>query len=239
MKADEDISKLEQANILPPTKAAVSQKSTAHKLTTIWLLVILVVLLLGTTGIFAYKYYEIKQQVDNRETISSATPAKNVTVDPTPVASMAPTVVPDTEWKTYTNEIFTIKYPADWDFEIMVPMSVSTGPNTNTQLYSGSVKFSGPQGYFSITYGDGFGGAACFQRGGNLEAFTINQQNVNLCHRLLENNNHYWSGTGDSEIVSLDSSKKVTSYGFAAELNLSHSDSYSLLSQILATFKSP
>lgn len=34
-----------------------------------WLLITLVVLLLGTTGTFAYKYYQLKQQVDDQSTL--------------------------------------------------------------------------------------------------------------------------------------------------------------------------
>jgi len=208
----------------------ITQEPTVGKSIAIWLLVALVFILLGTIGVFTYKYYELKQQIDDKQLVQSTTP----------VISSIPTLNLTASWKTYANEkdIFTIKYPADWEPEIISPTITSTDPSTNEQVYSGVLKFSGPQGYLQITYGDGFGGGLCSSLGGRLETFNINQKEVNLCYRQLQNGIHSWGSCGDCTVVKLDSSK-LTSYDFKSELNLSYSDSYSFLSQILSTFKSP
>ncbi len=144
-------------------------------------------------------------------------------------------------WKTYTDKknIFTIKYPAYWESEVISPTTVSTDPNTNEQVYFGTVKFSGHQGYLKITYGDGFGGGSCALFGGKLETFTINQKEVNLCYKKLENTTHSWrNNCSDCLVINLSNSK-LTSYVFTSELNLPYKDAYSFLGQILSTFRVP
>ncbi len=67
-------------------------------------MVALVVILLGTTGLFAFQNYQLRQT--------------NNTNSPSPVASLEPSSTPDptADWKTYTNSElnFIIKYPANF-----------------------------------------------------------------------------------------------------------------------------
>jgi len=76
----------------------VGTQPTSKK--TSWILIILIILLASTTGIFAYKYYQAKQQLDQ--------------LIPEPTASQAPNG-DLTDWKTYTNNDarFSFKYPVN------------------------------------------------------------------------------------------------------------------------------
>jgi len=90
----------------PPTQPHAPVKSKS------WLLILLIILVIllsfGTAGFFAYKYVQLKNQAP--------------TVTPTPLVSPKPTVevgspMPDetADWKTYSNTVFSFKYPVSWD----------------------------------------------------------------------------------------------------------------------------
>jgi hypothetical protein len=70
-----------------------------------WALIVIIVLLVETTGIFAYKYFQLKQQLIDQETTlltnASPTPTSTEIIDPT------------TNWQTYTHERynFSFRYP--------------------------------------------------------------------------------------------------------------------------------
>ncbi|MDZ7586358.1 MAG: hypothetical protein U0946_01270 [Patescibacteria group bacterium] len=71
-----------------------------------WLIVFWIVFPLFTTTVFAYKYYQLKQQLAQTNMISS----------PTPLVSPEPSAAAETtNWKTYTNNFYgySIKYPGD------------------------------------------------------------------------------------------------------------------------------
>lgn len=93
------------------------QEPVANKTITNWLLVGLVVLLLSSTGLFAYKYFELKQQVDNQQFSSPTLPDKDLTTSLSPTPPPLPTTEPTANWKSYANEKhdFIIKYPLDFD----------------------------------------------------------------------------------------------------------------------------
>jgi len=66
-----------------------------------WLVVALIVFLLAVTSVFAYKYYQIKQQTTQTQPLPT----------PTPLVSPQPTVVAETaDWKTYTIEEYGVSF---------------------------------------------------------------------------------------------------------------------------------
>ncbi len=231
-----DIS-LKQSNSAPslPEKAPVQEKNLNK-----WLiarLAILAFLILGITGFLIHKRFRLKQQPGR---VFTTPPHAPTTAFSSP-SSPRPTNKSIVKWKTYISKgnIFTIKYPATWHLKVISPMTISTDPNTNDQGYFGTIEFSGPQGYLRITSGDGFGGALCSTSGGKLDTFTIGQKEVRLCHQQLEKNRHFWNGDcGDCSVIKLNNSK-LTGYVFSSELKLPYDVSYSLLNQILSSFRVP
>lgn len=130
MEMNKPIPDQEQVNIPPTTGVPVSQKPTTRKPIAIWFLAILVVTLLEATGVFAYKYYELKRQVDQQPT-SSIPPAKVTTASPSPALSPSSSTVtdPTANWKKIQikdlnvdpgtrigtrDKGLEIKYPKDW-----------------------------------------------------------------------------------------------------------------------------
>lgn len=75
------------------------------------LLIILILTVLGVGGMFAYKNFFVK----------APTPT------PTPVSTPEPTPDPTADWKTYSNKLFSFKYPPTWDTYLM-------GENVETAL---------------------------------------------------------------------------------------------------------
>ena len=78
-----------------------------------WLLISLVVLLLSVTSVLGYKYYELKQQVDNQPQPPPLFSPQLVVSSPSPVTSPTTEVDPTVGWKTYTNTEygFSFKHP--------------------------------------------------------------------------------------------------------------------------------
>ncbi|MBD3279163.1 MAG: hypothetical protein GF390_00445 [Candidatus Pacebacteria bacterium] len=85
-------------------------------------LIVLVLLLLGTTSYFAYQNYQLKKKISQYQPPPSL--AVNIPT-PVPTASIPktvdskPTLEPITDWKIYTNDKynFTFKYPGDWEYQ--------------------------------------------------------------------------------------------------------------------------
>jgi len=92
----------------PPTPTLKTKKP--------WLLISLVVFLLSATGVLGYKYYQVKQQLNNQPPTSLPSP-QLVISSPSPVVSPATEVDPTAGWKTYIpqNKLFSIKYPQEWE----------------------------------------------------------------------------------------------------------------------------
>ncbi|PJE68920.1 hypothetical protein COU96_02585 [Candidatus Shapirobacteria bacterium CG10_big_fil_rev_8_21_14_0_10_38_14] len=117
MQTNEPTSNQEQTNTPPAAEVPASQKPVTSKPIVSWLLVSLVVLLIGTTGVFAYKYFRLKRQIDNKQPVPSVPPTKVTTTGPSPAPSPLPTADPTTNWKTYSNSRFgySFKYPETWE----------------------------------------------------------------------------------------------------------------------------
>jgi len=73
-----------------------------------WFLIILIILLASTTGIFAYKYYQVTKQLDQL-TLDSQSRHSELDSESTPT----PTTDPTANWQAYTdpNNRFSFKYP--------------------------------------------------------------------------------------------------------------------------------
>ena len=63
-------------------------------------MIILILLLLETTGIFAYKYFQLQQQLIDQETtlLAETTPTPTEITDPT------------ADWQTYTHEGYNFSF---------------------------------------------------------------------------------------------------------------------------------
>ena len=114
---NEPISHPQQTNTPPATEVPTPQKLITSKPIASWLLVGLIVLLLGTTSVFAYKYYELKQQTDNQQPASSVPPAKVTTTSPSPAPILSPANDPTESWRIYEYMGFEFKYPEEWKAE--------------------------------------------------------------------------------------------------------------------------
>ncbi|MHA1304176.1 MAG: hypothetical protein ACTSPI_10790 [Candidatus Heimdallarchaeaceae archaeon] len=97
-----------------PQEAAQSTTQTPEVLKQkSWLIIglaVLVLLLLGTTGFFAYQNYQLKQQAQQKP----PTPLPEVTKKPE-----IPSPTPDmtSSWQTYSNKLFSIKVPTTMEYD--------------------------------------------------------------------------------------------------------------------------
>lgn len=236
MKADENISNPEQVSIPPSTEVPVSPKPAADKPITIWLLVVLTIILLGTTGAFAYKYYELKQQVDNLQPTPTVPPAKVTTTSSSPTLSPQPATDPTANWKSYTNSTHNIsfKYPPEWSLAVKPGQTVEgTTYNTEVILSKGLARIIM---YFNM---DGIGGRPMELEG---ESFVLDGNQLYQYH--------YDRPSTNSKIVGISSS--LTSLGVfeldgvTYNLTLDYPMTYNeaeeqevlgIFNQILLTFK--
>ncbi len=97
----------QQINIPNSTEVSNSQKLDATKSIITWLLVFLIILLIGTTSVFAYKYYGLKKQIDTLQ-------IKNLPHQPEEIP--LPSTTQAEGFNTYSNEKyqFSFKYPKNW-----------------------------------------------------------------------------------------------------------------------------
>jgi len=197
MQADEFVSNSEKPSSQSVIEVPTPQKPATSKPVTSWLLVILVILLLGTTGFFAYKYYELKQQVGNLQPASSVSPVKVTTTNPSLTLSPKPTTDPTINWKSYSNSTHRIsfKYPLEWSLtEKLGQMVEGITYNTEVVLSKGLARIIM---YFNM---DGIGGRPMELEG---EPFVLDG------NQLFQY--HYDRSSTNSKIVGISSS--LTSLG--------------------------
>jgi len=98
---------------IPPTPLVspepAAEAEPPKKKSFIWLIILVILLLLASTGVLAYQYYQLKTQTVNPT--PSPQPTLTPLVSPKPSAEAAD---PTADWETYTYQIFTIKLPSNW-----------------------------------------------------------------------------------------------------------------------------
>jgi len=138
-------SDFQPANVLPTTETLDLQQPTANKKTPKWLVVGLIILLLGATSVFAYKYYKVKQRLDNQK-LTTTPPVEVKITDPPPST-------PTEKWETYKNKEygFEFKYPSDWSFFLenkrFTRFTIEKEDKTQPQLSSELKRVSGKANY--------------------------------------------------------------------------------------------
>jgi cytoskeletal protein RodZ len=85
------------------------QKSSA------WLWIVLVILIVLAAGFFAWQNYQ------KSKTVAAVTSPTTVTTKPTTTATPTTSAVSTADWKTYTYQPtgFSIKYPAEFSYEVV------------------------------------------------------------------------------------------------------------------------
>ncbi len=88
-------------SVFTPTPIAPSTKKSYR-----WLIVTLIIFLLAAASVFAYKYWQVKQQLSQIQSLPT----------PTPSTVIISTEDDTTAWQTYSNQEigFSIKYPQGW-----------------------------------------------------------------------------------------------------------------------------
>lgn len=94
----------------PPAEEQIQEKKPSR-----WLIIgleVLTLTALGAAGLFAYRYFHLKQQLSE----SLPAPSDRLITVPSPVLSPEPTVDPTANWKEfeYPQLKFKIKLPPDW-----------------------------------------------------------------------------------------------------------------------------
>lgn len=107
-----------------PTSTLTPPQPLTSKTKKPYLLISLIVFLLGATGTFAYKYYQVKQQLDNQQPalLPSPKPVVSPTSEVDPMAEMAkkkaeePITEIPANWTTYKNLEYgyQISFPSNW-----------------------------------------------------------------------------------------------------------------------------
>ena len=111
MQAKEPIFFSEQENASSPIGIQSSSRLVISKKIIYWLLVVLVILLFGATGVFAYKYFSLKQQVSNQSLRLLLRPTEITNPTVSSILPPSPTTNPVANWKTYSTNAYIFKYP--------------------------------------------------------------------------------------------------------------------------------
>lgn len=85
------------------------------------LLSILLVISCLIAGFFAYQTQKLAKELQEIKSQKSVIPT------PTPLVFSEPTTDPTVDWKTYSNKLFTFKYPSSWDTHMI-------GENANSTI---------------------------------------------------------------------------------------------------------
>ncbi|OGM22950.1 hypothetical protein A2961_00360 [Candidatus Woesebacteria bacterium RIFCSPLOWO2_01_FULL_39_21] len=108
--SNQQTSSLQPTNTPPVAETSTSQQPTNNKKLTKWLVIGLVALLTGTTGVFAYKYYELKQRFSKVQITQPETPSSS-----TPQASQSPTTVSTPTPKPTKTTSLSYNLPSGWE----------------------------------------------------------------------------------------------------------------------------
>ena len=101
--------------VTPPEPPIISPQPPQKKSFT-WLIILVILFLLASTGVLAYQYYQLKTQTANITPSPSLAPSPTLdqVISPELTAEQDATLDPTANWKTYTYQIFTIKLPPNW-----------------------------------------------------------------------------------------------------------------------------
>lgn len=133
--------------------------------------------------------------------LKSSKPEITGSVDTTTHSVSVPT------FKTYSDPKLKLsfQYPSTWQLT-EGKTDVSVDPNTNANVYFGSLKLTKNNLSVDLIWGDGFGGGPCnvLYEGGDLVKVNI-QKNINnpiyFCRYPQDGKFAYASGSGDSTII--------------------------------------
>lgn len=128
MQANEAASDLQPTNISPVAEASASEQPVTNKKITKWLIIGLIALLLGSTSMFAYKYYEVKRQLDGKQPIDT----NDLIPSSVPLSTSSPTP------KRVFNEEETLAYLPK---ETSIYKVIKNGFNPDNSLYSINIYF--------------------------------------------------------------------------------------------------
>lgn len=140
MQTNEPSYQSQQTNVPLTAETSIPQRLNTSIPITSWLLVGLVILLFGSTGLFAFKYYELRKQFESQASIPSRKQSDTHSLTPlvsTKVVKPSPSptvvskiseeqkeiIIPD-DWKTYNKNFagthFSFRYPKTsdvWDLD--------------------------------------------------------------------------------------------------------------------------
>ncbi|MBU1105008.1 MAG: PsbP-related protein [Bacteroidota bacterium] len=116
---NQQVSDTQSVDTQPANESLNPLQPVTNKKTPKWLIIGLIALLIGATGVFAYKYYSLKQQFDNQQPTPSAQPTEIPIITPKPTLPPSPITSPTANLKTYSNEKhgFSFNYPQSWQMD--------------------------------------------------------------------------------------------------------------------------
>lgn len=154
------------------TKLSASQKGLAP---------IAIVILITALVVGGYLFYssQTKPTLTPRSTTQTTSPSSTPTVSPVPNGTGE-----TANWKIYTEpeNVFSIKYPNNWKLSLSNPISLQSSGKKD-------IKFSGPEGEFSIQWADNYGGG-CDQ---GYEKLSLGGIAIDVCH-TIEQIKESWTG---------------------------------------------
>jgi len=100
---DQESSALQSINTSQVPETPTQQQTVANKKMTKWLVIVLITLLIGVTTVFAYKYYQLKGQVNKRL-------SESATTQPSPQIKQATPTVVEFDKTPQINSLYLGKY---------------------------------------------------------------------------------------------------------------------------------
>ncbi len=222
--------KPKQANTSLASQAPIVSKSVVRKPIINWLLI---ALLLGISSLFAYKYYELKQQIDNQQPTPSDLVAKVITISPSPALSPKPTTDPVADWKTYTNDKynFSFKYPSGWDYREVSSKTQNTIDYLQVTLakseHFSPIPKGNPSVMISITETTDESKLSVYQITEVIKTIVIGG--------MTAEEREHKTPTVDSKYITFF--RNNVAYEFESRMHSQDSEHQSIFDQILSTFK--